>query len=132
MKWAGTVDDPRGVIEEICDKPVQSITRIFSRAGAIRSNHYHKTDWHVLYVETGLMQYFSLDRNGDGLPKSRIVSAGSYVYTGPNVEHTTIFPEDTVLLCFAGNKRDRDGYEDDLVRVGNLEQRIREGEFHRV
>ena len=128
--WEGTLADPRGVIESLCDEPVHSVLRIFSKAGSVRSNHYHKTDWHICYVVSGRMEYYALDRDGHKLPEVRTVLAGEYVHTGPNVEHTTVFPEDTVLLVFAGNKRDREGYEDDLVRVGNLAERIWQGEFH--
>lgn len=47
--------DTRGSIEFICDEPIGGVQRITSKAGTTRSNHYHKTDWHILYVVSGEM-----------------------------------------------------------------------------
>ena len=130
--WQDTVNDPRGTIESLCDQPVGDITRIFSKAGSVRSNHYHKTDWHILYVVSGKMLLYERPAGSGDIPKMRVLEAGEYAYTGPMVEHTTLFPQDTTLLCFSGNRRGKDAYEDDLVRCENLHALIRSGHFHRV
>lgn len=112
--------DERGSIETLCELPVQSVLRIFSNAGSTRSNHYHKTDWHILYVVSGLMECYERPAGSDTPPRFELIGPGQYIYTGPMVEHTTKFPKDTVLLCFAGNKRDTESYEQDLVRTQDL------------
>lgn len=114
-----TVDDPRGLIESISDEPVNSIIRIFSKAGSVRSNHWHKTDWHICYVVSGRMDYYERVVGGGTISK-KTLSAGEWVKTLPYVEHTTVFPVDTVLLVFAKNERDEDSYDADLVRSQDL------------
>lgn len=118
-----TVDDPRGLIESICHDPVGSIIRIFSKAGSVRSNHWHRTDWHICYVVSGEMDYYEREVHGFegkyGISK-KTVKAGEWVKTGPLMEHTTVFPVDTVLLVFAKNARDEDSYDADLVRTQDL------------
>ncbi|MDQ1535761.1 MAG: hypothetical protein QOE58_154, partial [Actinomycetota bacterium] len=38
--------DDRGVIQPLVDRMMLSAVLIRSKAGAVRANHYHKTDWH--------------------------------------------------------------------------------------
>lgn len=114
-----TVDDPRGLIESICCEPVNSIIRIFSKAGSIRSNHWHKTDWHICYVVSGEMDYY--ERAVGSTEVSHIkVMAGEWVKTLPYMEHTTVFPVDTTMIVFAQNDRDVGSYHADLVRSQDL------------
>ena len=114
-----TVDDPRGLIESICHEQVNSIIRIFSKAGSIRSNHWHKTDWHICYVVSGRMDYYERHVGGEDIIR-KTVEAGGWVRSDPYWEHTTVFPVDTVLLVFARNERDEDSYGADLVRSQDL------------
>jgi quercetin dioxygenase-like cupin family protein len=120
-----TVDDPRGLIESICHETVGSILRIFCKAGSVRSNHWHKTDWHICYVVSGEMEYYERHVLGGDIMgkydiKRKTISAGEWVKTMPRMEHTTVFPVDTVLLVFAKNARDEDSYDSDLVRSPDL------------
>ena len=113
--------DERGQIEWLCDDTVESVLRIFSKAGSTRSNHYHKTDWHILYVVSGEMDWYERPAGSEKTSCFiKRINAGEFVRVGPMVEHTTKFPVDTVLLCFAGNKRDSEAYEQDLVRTQDL------------
>lgn len=111
--------DERGSIEFITDETIGGVQRIFSKAGTTRSNHYHKTDWHILYVVSGELQLWER-AVGTATPLKLVLKPGHYIKTGPMVEHTTKFPVDTVLLCFSGSKRDRQAYENDVVRTGDL------------
>ena len=112
--------DERGQIEWLCDETVQSVLRIFSKAGTVRSNHYHKTDWHILYVVSGEMNWYERPVGNTTKPIHRKLKPNEHVRVGPMVEHTSKFPVDTILLCFAGNKRDSEAYEQDLVRTQDL------------
>ena len=42
--------DRRGSIQPLVDLMMQSAVMIESKAGSLRANHYHKTDWHYCYV----------------------------------------------------------------------------------
>ena len=42
--------DKRGSIQPLVDLIMKSAVMIESKAGSLRANHYHKTDWHYCYV----------------------------------------------------------------------------------
>jgi len=42
--------DERGAIQSLVNYPVKNVSLITSKKGTIRSNHYHKTDWHYMYM----------------------------------------------------------------------------------
>jgi quercetin dioxygenase-like cupin family protein len=95
---------------------------IHSKKNAIRSNHYHKTDWHYMYVVEGEMTYFWRPVNrphGDmaaHAPRMRVYKKGEMMFTPPLVEHASFFNEDTILLVISHNVRDKEHHEADLVR----------------
>lgn len=109
-------EDARGAIQNIILSPM-SVAIITSKAGSVRSNHYHKTDWHYLYVISGSMEYYERAIDGSSNVKPTIVKAGEMVFTPPNEVHKTIFLEDTVMLSIAKNIRDHEHHEEDVVRV---------------
>ena len=51
-------NDTRGSIVSIVDDVVQNVSLITCNAGSIRSNHYHKKDFHFMYVLDGEIDYF--------------------------------------------------------------------------
>ena len=50
--------DSRGEIISLIDQKTSNISIIKSSAGSIRSNHFHKKDWHYMYILNGKMDYF--------------------------------------------------------------------------
>ena len=42
--------DDRGAIQSLVNFPMKNLSLISSKKGAVRSNHYHLTDWHYMYV----------------------------------------------------------------------------------
>jgi len=109
--------DVRGVIQNLLLTPINSVAIITSKAGTVRSNHYHKTDWHYLYIISGSMNYYERDIDGSSDVKPLLVTAGQMVFTPPMQVHKTEFLEDTVMISFAKNIRDHEHHEEDLVRV---------------
>ncbi len=92
---------------------------IHSKKHALRSNHYHKTDWHYMYVISGEMTYFWRPVGPEYErvePKVRVYRQGELMFTPPMMEHATYFGEDTVLLVVSHNVRDKASHEADLVR----------------
>src|SRR5258708_7725578 len=74
--------DTRGGILSIVDEPVKNVSIITCTAGAIRSNHYHHTDWHLMYVLEGRIDYFF--RDVDGAADEYIwVKKGDNVFSPP-------------------------------------------------
>jgi quercetin dioxygenase-like cupin family protein len=106
-----------GSIQNLLEEPCGGVAIIHSKAGSIRSQHYHRTDSHYLYVLSGRMLYFERPVGSKELPEPVEVRAGQMVFTPPLVEHATSFDEDTVLVSMSKNARTTEKHEADLVRV---------------
>ena len=113
--------DRRGEIQPLVDKLMRSAVMIKSKAGSLRANHYHKTDWHYCYVISGKINYFYKKLNSKKKPELIIVEKGNMVFTPPLVEHCMKFPEDTLFLTLSRNPRDQETYEKDVVRTNLID-----------
>ena len=100
--------DLRGSIQPLVDSIMKSAVMIHSKAGSLRANHYHKTDWHYCYVISGKIKYYYKELNSDKGPELLIVEKGNMVFTPPLVEHCMKFPEDTLFLTLSRNPRDQE------------------------
>jgi quercetin dioxygenase-like cupin family protein len=109
--------DARGSIQPLVDDDIKSAQLISSRAGSVRANHYHLTDYHYMYVLAGAFDYYYRPTGSPDAPKCLRVRAGEMVFTPPMVEHAVRYLEDTTFVNFSGRKRDQGSYETDLVRV---------------
>ena len=109
--------DKRGSIQPLVDLMMKSAVMINSKAGSLRANHYHKTDWHYCYVITGKIEYFHREFGSQKETELIIVEKGNMIFTPPMVEHCMKFPEDTLFLTLSRNPRDQETYEADVVRV---------------
>lgn len=109
--------DDRGAIQPLVDLMMRSAVLITSRKGALRANHYHKTDWHYCYVLEGCIEYYHRPHGSEDEPERVMVRAGEMVFTPPMVDHAMKFPEDTVFLALSRNPRDQESYEADVVRI---------------
>ena len=105
--------DSRGSILSIVDEKVNNVSIITCLPKSIRSNHWHKKDWHYMYVLEGLMEYFYVSKNKIFFMK---IIKGNNVFTPPKELHATYFPVKTVLLVSSKNPRDKKTYEQDTVR----------------
>lgn len=93
--------DDRGEILNILEGvEIKGVSIIHSKAGSVRSNHYHENDWHYLYVISGSMKYFERDLEAS-YGTIDIIYKGQIVFSPPMKVHKTVFLEDTVLLCLS-------------------------------
>ena len=113
--------DLRGSIQPLVDSIMKSAVMIQSKAGSLRANHYHKTDWHYCYVISGKIKYYYKELNSDKKPEVLIVEKGNMVFTPPLVEHCMKFPEDTLFLTLSRNPRDQETYELDVIRTNLID-----------
>jgi quercetin dioxygenase-like cupin family protein len=109
--------DERGAIRPLLEREMRSALLISSKAGTVRANHYHKTDWHYCYVVSGRIEYYHRPAGSTAEPEKVLVAAGEMFFSPAMVEHAMVFPEDTVFLTLSRNPRDQAAYEDDLVRT---------------
>jgi oxalate decarboxylase/phosphoglucose isomerase-like protein (cupin superfamily) len=112
--------DQRGEILNLLDLPIGSVSLITSVKGAVRANHYHKTDWHYCWMQKGSMDYYYRPIGATTTAKYIRVEEGRMVYTPSMEEHAMVFTSDAVMWCFAGNPRTSKDYESDTVRVPSL------------
>jgi dTDP-4-dehydrorhamnose 3,5-epimerase-like enzyme len=109
--------DGRGSIKPLVDIMMKSAVMIESKAGSLRANHYHKTDWHYCYVVSGTIEYLHRPTGSDSEPETILVNQGEMVFTPPMIDHGMKFPVDTLFLTLSRNPRDQASYEADVVRV---------------
>jgi quercetin dioxygenase-like cupin family protein len=110
--------DERGEIKTIVEgQAFSSVLRISSKAGAVRANHYHKTDYHYCLLESGRMEYYERPVGSQDKPLCLVIKPGQVFYTGPMLEHAMKFLEDSVFWCYSRNSRAQADYESDTVRV---------------
>jgi len=112
--------DGRGAITSLIDrdKAIRSVQIITSKPGAIRANHYHKKDWHYVYMLEGEMEY---SEKSMADPKAKIETVtlvpGDLVLTRPMTAHAMKFLRDSTFLALATELRSQDEYEADTVRI---------------
>ena len=109
-------NDIRGSIVSIVDDVVQNVSLITCNAGSIRSNHYHKKDFHYMYVLEGEIDYFYKEINNDVVHYFK-VKKDDIIFTPKNEIHATFFPLRTKLIVSSMLPRDQETYENDTVRV---------------
>ena len=109
--------DARGQIRNLIDAPFTSAAVITSVKGAVRGNHYHKTDSHYCWLQRGEMIYAHRPAGASGRPQRWVIKAGQLFYTPPGYEHVMRFTKASVMIVFARNNREMANYEADTVRV---------------
>ena len=110
-------EDARGIIQPLCDLNMKSASLIVSKANTWRANHYHKNDWHFIYVLKGSFEYYFKKTNSDEKIKKKIVKKGELLFTGPVVDHAMFYTEETKIIVLSKNPRDQKTYEEDTVRI---------------
>ena len=108
--------DDRGEILSIVDESVNNVSIITCNPGALRSNHYHHTDFHFMYVLEGEIDYFFKDIGSEEVSYLK-VRTGDTIFTPDNEIHATYFPIKTRLIVSSKFPRDQATYEKDTVRV---------------
>jgi oxalate decarboxylase/phosphoglucose isomerase-like protein (cupin superfamily) len=109
--------DARGYIQALVNVPVHNVSLIMSKKGTVRSNHYHKTDWHYIYVISGAFDYYFRRHGSSDNVRQFACKEGDMIWTPPMEDHTTVFTQDTVILALSLLPRDQEAYESDVVRI---------------
>ena len=112
--------DDKGSITKLLDDGktnIKSVLLITSKAGSVRSNHYHKKDAHWIYMISGSMEYYEKPARDRSETKKVIVNAGDIIYTPPMAIHATKFLENSVFIALSIKSRNQKAYEADTIRV---------------
>lgn len=113
MADLGRHEDERGIIQDLLG-PVDGVTEISTKAGAIRGNHKHAETTQWAYVVSGRLLVVT---EVDGFRKRREYGPGEISVEPPGVPHAWRALEDTVVLVFSRGPRTGENYEDDVVRL---------------
>lgn len=108
--------DLRGSILSLANTNCKNISLIISNKNTIRANHYHKTDWHFIYVLEGQFNYYYKEINSTKRYKLSI-KKGDLLFTPAKLIHATHHTKKTSMIVISKNLRDKKNYEKDLVRV---------------
>src|SRR5690349_21308388 len=87
--------DERGEILNLLDEPIGSVSRIESHAGSVRANHYHKTDHHYCFLQTGEVEYYHRPVGSHDDPVHHTIRPGQLFFTPHMYEHTMVFTKDS-------------------------------------
>jgi quercetin dioxygenase-like cupin family protein len=115
-----TIVEERGKIIPVSeDLGIRTVLVIESKKGAVRANHWHKTDTHIMYILSGLARYVETEEAGGCAPPlytlDRLVGPGDKIVTVPNVPHAMEFLEDSVMIVCSTNVRDEKTYLSEIV-----------------
>ena len=117
IESAQKIEDGRGFIQGICDLEMKSASIIFTKKNQWRANHYHKKDWHFIYVTKGTFEYYFRKTNSNEDIKKKVVNVGQVLFTGNMIDHAMFYTEETEILVVSKNPRDQQTYEEDTVRI---------------
>ena len=120
MTDPGRHEDDRGVIQDLLVTPLDAVTEIRTRKGAIRGNHVHRATVQWTYVVSGLLRVVT-QQNGGPL-RDRVYGPGDMACEHPGVTHAWEALEDTVVLVFTKGPRSGTAYESDTFRLPDAER----------
>lgn len=108
--------DKRGSIISLINEEVSNVSIITCNKNSIRSNHYHLEDWHYIFVLKGSVNYFYSNINLKKI-NYKFIKKNQIIFTPPLEFHATHFPEQTSLIVISKNKRNKQIYEKDTIRL---------------
>lgn len=122
MPELGHFEDDRGVIQDLLAGPIDSVTEIFTKAGAVRGNHLHAETTQWTYVVSGHLFSVRLDPAGETWKAT--FGPGSLIREPAGWPHAWRAVEDTTVLVFTHGPRSGASYEDDVQRLAPGERLI--------
>ena len=125
VKLSKPFKDKRGFIQPLCDFDMKSASMIFSKKNTYRANHYHKTDWHFIYVISGEFTYYYRKSNKNENTKKLKVKKNQLLFTPPLLDHCMHYTKDTTIFVVSKNPRDQKSYEKDTVRIDFIDTKNR-------
>jgi hypothetical protein len=125
INLANKIEDKRGFIQPISDLDTKSASIIYTKKNQWRANHYHKIDWHFIYVIKGSFEYYFRKTGSTGKIKKKIINEGQLLFTGNMIDHAMFYLVETEILVLSKNPRDQKTYEEDTVRIDFMNEKNR-------
>lgn len=105
-----------GIIQNLIEQPIGGIAVITSKKDSVRSQHFHLTNWHYLYVIKGSLNYYERDVNGENKKGPILFKQGEMFFTPPNKIHKVEFIEDSIILSMAKLSNEKEQHDKDTVK----------------
>jgi len=103
-------EDDRGTISDLFEEHRSGVTRVRTKAGAIRGNHLHKLTTQWTYVLSGRLRVTTGEQEIE-------VGPGEMVINKPGEPHAWDALEDTDCIVIARGPRAGRNYESDTYRL---------------
>jgi quercetin dioxygenase-like cupin family protein len=110
----GSFTDHRGTITDLLEGPINCVTRIETRAGGIRGNHYHDASHQWAYVVSGTLLVATVEDDG---VHERLYRPGEISHEPPGLRHAWRAETDCTVLVFSRGPRSGEAYESDTHRL---------------
>jgi uncharacterized RmlC-like cupin family protein len=94
---------------------------IWSKPGALRANHYHKTDTHTCYLVSGDMMFYWRNHGETKIHREHF-GPGDMFKTGPLIDHEMVFETESCMVVISAHQRDADTYDEDIVKIAPLHE----------
>ena len=105
-------EDKRGLIENFYfNDSINMIGAVTSKKGSIRGNHHHPIQTQKCLLISGSYISVTKDLNEENsVVETRYIKSGELSIIPPNVAHTMVFLEDSVLLNLVDGEREHQNY----------------------
>ena len=105
-------EDSRGLIENYYfNDLINMIGSVTSKKGSVRGNHYHPIQTQKCLLISGSYISVTKDLNEENsVVETRYIKSGELSIIPPNIAHTMIFLEDSVLLNLVAGEREHQNY----------------------
>lgn len=110
---ADRFEDHRGVIQDLLG-PVDAVTEIFTRQGAVRGNHVHHQTVQYTYVCWGELTAAWVEDDG---VHQKTYGPGSLITEAAGVPHAWKAESDCMVLVLTKGPRSGEAYETDTQRL---------------
>lgn len=110
-------EDVRGTIQDIIvGEPREHCTIIFTKAGGVRGNHYHKQSQQSDFLVSGHMKVYGR-KNNEGEIVEADFFPGDYVEWEMGEAHAFVAVEDSTFITFVNGPRGGEKFESDVFRL---------------
>lgn len=122
------VEDDRGALYDIIDGiELRSLNIVTCNPGAIRGNHYHKTQTNWIYIVEGQLSMYTQDRRNTNNEYNIVeMNPGDMIKIPSNVIHAVVIKEYAKFVEVADKAQGEDGefYEKDTVNVSDITEEV--------
>src|SRR3989338_357202 len=109
--------DERGEIWDLLNEKVEHVGFLTSKKGSLRGNHYFKTSKRYAYIWEGKYKIAFAHADKPDEIEEIILDKGHLIEISPNIIHTFVAMEDSILLGLDTTSRANDGYDKEMVRI---------------